>query len=50
MAVVGSLAVAASANTQEVVDAIGAVATGFNGGMQDVPVEPVVIETAMIIE
>ena len=34
----------------EVVDAIGSVATGFRSGMQDVPIEPVVIETATIVE
>jgi peptidyl-prolyl cis-trans isomerase B (cyclophilin B) len=34
----------------DVVDAIGAVKTGFNGGMPDVPVEPVVIEKATVVE
>ena len=34
----------------DVVDAIGAVSTGFKGGMQDVPIEPVVIVKATVVE
>ncbi|MDH3255596.1 MAG: peptidylprolyl isomerase [Acidobacteriota bacterium] len=34
----------------DVVDAIGAVETGFVAGMQDVPKEPVVIEKATVVE
>ena len=34
----------------DVVDEIGAVATGFKGGMQDVPIEPVVIVKATVAE
>lgn len=34
----------------DVVDAIAGVRTGHKGGMVDVPVEPVVIETAKVVE
>jgi peptidyl-prolyl cis-trans isomerase B (cyclophilin B) len=34
----------------DVVDAIGAVSTGFSAGMSDVPVEPVVIVKASVVE
>jgi cyclophilin family peptidyl-prolyl cis-trans isomerase len=34
----------------DVVDSIGVVKTGFAGGMPDVPVEPVVIEKATVVE
>ena len=34
----------------DVVDAIGAVSTGYKGGMPDVPIEPVVIVKASMVE